>query len=286
MTAPFGSPCELHAGALRLAVRPDLGGCIAGLWHNGTPLMLSAEPGAMQASRPSASYPLVPYSNRIGHRRFRWNGQEYTTAPNFGDNPHSLHGVAWLRSWELRSVSNTALVLHYQHEPDEHWPFAFDVEQRFSLTPTQLTVQLAITSAAPVSQPVGLGWHAYFPKRARSHLRANVTHRWESDATQLPTHKVSQPGIDGSVAELDFDHCFDNWHGPAHIRDEAFSLQLNSSLHHLVVYTPRDKSYFCVEPVSHVSNAIQMANPAQHGLITLLPGETVEAWMTLGLSAQ
>ena len=27
------TPFELHAGALRLALRPDLGGAVAGLWH-------------------------------------------------------------------------------------------------------------------------------------------------------------------------------------------------------------------------------------------------------------
>jgi len=45
------------------------------------------------------------------------------------------------------------------------------------------------------------------------------------------------------------------------------------------VFTPQDKDYFCVEPVSHVSNAIHMADPAAHGLRTLAPAETFEAWM-------
>ena len=35
------------------------------------------------------------------------------------------------------------------------------------------------------------------------------------------------------------------------IRDERLSLRLTSSLSHVVVYTPRDRDYFCVEPVSH-----------------------------------
>ena len=73
--------------------------------------------------------------------------------------------------------------------------------------------------------------------------------------------------------------------GPARIRDEKFSLQLTSSLSRLVVYTPQDKDYFCVEPVSHVSNAIHMADPAAHGLRTLLAGESFEASMTLDVTA-
>ena len=101
------------------------------------------------------------------------------------------------------------------------------------------------------------------------------------DAAQLPIRKVAQPGIDSDVAHLAFDHCFDGWKGPARIRDERFSLQLSSSLQHLVVYTPPERDYFCVEPVSHVSNAIHMADSAAHGLRTLDPGASLEAAMKL-----
>ncbi len=62
---------ELHAGALRLAVRPDLGGSVAGLWHGETPILRSTEPARLERSRQSAMYPLLPYSNRLGYRRFR-----------------------------------------------------------------------------------------------------------------------------------------------------------------------------------------------------------------------
>jgi hypothetical protein len=53
---------ELHAGALRLAFRPDLGGTVAGLWHRETPILRSTEPAALETSRAAAMYPLLPYS--------------------------------------------------------------------------------------------------------------------------------------------------------------------------------------------------------------------------------
>jgi len=284
MTGSSNNNFELHAGALRLAVRPDLGGSIAGLWHRTTPLMRSTEPAELASSRLSGNYPLVPYSNRLGYRHFRWKGKEYTTAANFDNNPHSVHGVAWLRAWDVVSFSAAELVLRYEHKPDEHWPFPFEVKQYFGLTPQQLSLQLVFTNTGDNPQPVGLGWHPYFPTRARSRLHVELSDRWESDATQLPTRKVAQHGIDGDVSHLDFDHCFEGWTGPARIRDEKFSLQLTSSLRYLVVYTPHDKDYFCVEPVSHVSNAIHMADPASHGLLTLEPGQATEAWMKIDVS--
>ncbi len=272
---------ELHAGALRLALRPDLGGCIAGLWHHHLPLMRSTEPGELDSSRASASYPLVPYSNRIGHRHFRWKGHDYTTRQNFDDNPHSVHGVGWLRPWDIVSSNSVEVVLGLVHKADADWPFDFEARQYFTLTPQSLRVEMVFTNTAAVAQPVGLGWHPYFPKRERSRLHIDLANRWDADAAELPVRKVAQPGIDSDVSHLDFDNCFDGWRGAARIRDERFSLQLTSSLDYLVVYTPQSKPYYCVEPVSHLSNAIHMADPAAHGLRTVAPGESTDAWMQL-----
>jgi aldose 1-epimerase len=276
---------ELNAGALRLALRPDLGGCIAGLWLNGTPVLRSTEPASLAASRPSGSYPLVPYSNRIGQRRFSWQGVDYTTERNFDDNPHSVHGVGWLRPWQHVSVGDTEAVIRQRHVRDAHWPFDFEVEQRFVLTPSTFEVRMAFTNTDAREQPVGLGWHPYFPKRAASRLDIPVTGRWISGADQLPTHRVDQPGIVGPVRDFDFDNCFEGFGGAAKIQDEHFALRLTSSARYLVVYTPQNKDYYCVEPVTHLSNAVQDADPVAHGLVALAPGKTFEAWMKIEIGA-
>jgi aldose 1-epimerase len=247
-------------------------------------VLRSTEAPALASSRLSGCYPLAPYSNRLGFRRFRWLGQEHTTQPNFDDNPHSVHGVAWQRPWMVDSCDAANAELAYAHAGDAHWPFAFDLRQRFELAADALTLRLAITNRAEQPQPVGLGWHPYFPKRTRSRLRIELTDRWEPDASGLPTRKHPQAGIDGDVAHLDFDHCFEGWRGDARIRDEKLRLNLRSSLPYLVVFTPPTKPYYCVEPVSHVSNAIHFADPLAHGLRKLAPGETFEAWMTLDIA--
>ncbi|MES2228069.1 MAG: aldose 1-epimerase [Pseudomonadota bacterium] len=281
MTGSAKPSFELHAGALRLALRPDLGGCVAGLWHRDTPILRSTEPDRLTASRASACYPLVPYSNRLGYRKFRWKGHDYTTQPNFDTSPHSLHGVGWRRPWEIVSSSVLEVVLRLKHAGDADWPFAFEATQYFTLTPQSVRVEMVFSNTAEIAQPAGLGWHPYFTKRARSRLHIEVSDRWDCDATQLPVRKVAQPGIDSDVSHLAFDNCFEGWTGPARIRDEKFSLQLRSSSNRLVVFTPQDRDYFCVEPVSHVSNAIHMADPAAHGLRSVAPGESIEASMTL-----
>ena len=279
------TPIELRAGELRLALRPDLGGAIAGLWLGGPqgeqPVLRSTEAAELASARLSGCFPLAPYSNRLGYRRFRWLGQDHKTAPNFDDVPHSVHGVAWQRPWEVVGTHGHEAELRYVHKADAHWPFAFELRQRHVLTPAALEVHLAFTSHDSQPQPVGLGWHPYFPKRSRSRLHIELTDRWENDASGLPTRRVPQPGIDGDVSHLGFDNCFEGWRGAARIRDEKMSLRLSSSLPYLVVYTPETKPYYCVEPVSHVSNALHMADPAAHGQRSLAPKATFDAWMKI-----
>ena len=277
---------ELRAGDLRLALRPDLGACIAGLWLGDVPVLVSADPAGLRTAWPSGCFVLVPYSNRLGGRRFDWQGRAYTTALNNQRSVHSMHGVAWDRGWQPLSASATTAEFEYRHTPDAGWPFAFTAWQRFELAAGHLQLQLSLRNTDARPQPAGLGWHPYFHKRARSHLQVASAGRWLNDAAaDLPSHKVAQAGIDDEVARLDFDHCFEGWPGVAHLRDEVLAITLSSDLPYLVVYTPPDKPFFCVEPVSHVNNALNMADAVAHGVRCLAPGEAMQAAFRLDIAA-
>ena len=275
---------ELRQGALRLALRPDLGGAVAGLWLDDLPVLRSVEPATLTSARESASYALVPYSNRIGERQFQWRGRRYTTADNVPGEPHSLHGVGWSSAWQVTQRSDARVTLALTHPSDAHWPFGFHAEQTFELSATSLRITLVVANIDAREMPLGMGWHPFFPRRAHSRVHLELTHRWEADADKLPTHRVAQNALDADVSVLDLDNCFDGWSGPARIRDEKLSLRLTSSLTHAVVYTPPGRDFFCVEPVSHVNNAVRSDDPLGQGLIALGSGESSQAWMQLDVA--
>ena len=275
------SPLVLAVNGFRCEIVPDMGACIAGLWLDGVPVLRSPGAAALASVRQSGSYPLVPFSNRIGQATLQWNGTSHPLVRNFGDEPHAIHGVGWQRPWAVLDSEDHFALLSYEHKPDASWPFAFDTSQAFRLTGNELEVTLSITNQSTSPTPVGLGWHPYFPKRARSRLHIELTDRWDNDPSGLPVNRHTQPGIDSDVAHLAFDNCFEGWRGAARLRDEKLSMRITSSLPYLVVFTPDTKPYYCVEPVSHVSNAIHMSDPAAHGLRDLAPGATFDAWMKL-----
>ncbi len=280
------SPLTLRSGNLRCELRPDLGGCIAGLWFGAQQVLRSTPATALQDVRVCASYPLIPYSNRIGQRWLRWDGQDYALPQNFAPEPHAIHGVGWERAWAVEENSATQAVLGYHHAADASWPFAFDSRQTLTLSADALELQMSITNCASVAAPVGLGWHPYFAKSAATQIRFSAAGRWDMGDDKLPTRRLASTGLDTDCTILDVDHCFDGWNGSLQLTEGGLRLQVTSDLDCLVVFTTPARDSIAIEPVSHVNNALALAQqtgvtPESLGLRVLQPGETFAARMRI-----
>lgn len=281
---------QLACGKLRCDIRPDLGGCIAGLWLGETPVLRSTLARKLETVRQSGSYPLVPFSNRVGQARLVWAGTSHPLVQNNAGEPHAIHGVGWQRPWEVLDASDQFALLSYQHKPDAAWPFAFDASQAFRLSERELEMTLSITNQSADPALVGLGWHPNFVKRMGSHIAFEASGRWEMGADKLPTRREPATGLDADCAGLEVDHCFDGWRGVVHLRDAELHTQVSSSLDRLVVFTQTTRDTVAIEPVSHVNNAVNLmarhAFTAQElGLRVLQPGESMSAEMSIRVEA-
>ena len=176
------SALELSCDTFRCEIAPALGGSIAGLWLDNIPVLRSTRAAALTTARQAGSYPMVPFSNRIGHATLKWAGTSHPLVQNCADEPHAVHGVGWQRPWTVLEADAHFALLSYEHKPDAAWPFAFDTSQAFRLTASELGLTLSITNQSAVAAPVGLGWHPYFVKRARSRISFEAAGRWETGA--------------------------------------------------------------------------------------------------------
>jgi aldose 1-epimerase len=275
-------PLELRRAALHLSLRPELGGCVEGLWFNGTPVLRSSSPGTLKNVQLSACYPLVPFSNRVAQAQLQWNGTTHPLVKNFADEAHSIHGVGWRRAWQVLDVSDDFAMLSLEHRADAAWPFAFDASQIFRLKGNALEVTLSITNQSPGDAPVGLGWHPYFVKRPGAQLQFAATGRWEMGGDKLPTERTPSPGLSTACAALDIDNCFDGWAGSATLRDALLTVRMASDVQRLVVYTTPHKDFMAIEPVSHVNNAMNSPTSATElGVVILAAGQSWQAHMSI-----
>ena len=240
---------------------------------------------ALASSRLSGCYPLVPFSNRIGHAALVWQGTQHPLVRNNGDEPHAIHGVGWQRPWSVLEQDARFAMLAYEHRADATWPFAFDCSHTCRLHEDGLEMTLAMTNQSRQAAPAGLGWHPYFPTRPGSRIRFQAAGRWETGADKLPTGRSPSSGLDAACASLEVDHCFDGWNGLAQLQDAVMRVRVRSALTRLVVYCSGTRDYLAIEPVSHVNNAVQLhaggADAAQLGLAILQPGESMMAQMAI-----
>jgi aldose 1-epimerase len=284
------STLTLQNGALRCELAPALGGCIAGLWWGQQEVLRSSPAAALGSALASASYPLVPYSNRIGQRILHWAGKSYTLAENFAPEPHSIHGVGWERAWQVDTASTTLAVLSYSHQPDASWPFAFDSRQTITVSEHTLQLHMSITNRASEATPVGLGWHPYFAKSPQTRIAFDAAGSWDMDADKLPSVRRDHSGLKTDCTSLDVDHCFDGWSGGLLLVEGGLRVRLTSDLRYLVVFTTPGRYSIAIEPVSHVNNASGLAHqtsqpPQSLGLRVLQPGETFSASMQIEVEA-
>ena len=98
----------LSQGGLRCEVKPALGGCIAGLWLDDIPVLRSTPADSLLSVRLSGSYPLVPFSNRVGHATLKWQGTSHPLVQNNGPEPHAIHGIGWQRPWKCLSRTGSS----------------------------------------------------------------------------------------------------------------------------------------------------------------------------------
>jgi aldose 1-epimerase len=276
---------QLQAGPMVCELEPRLGGCIAGLWLGGVPVLRSTAASQLASARQAGSYPLVPFSNRIAQASLQWQGTQHPLVLNNAPEPHAIHGVGWQRPWEVLDSDDHYALLSYEHRSDPGWPFAFDSSQTFRVTGNSLEMTLSLTNQSREHAPAGLGWHPFFVKRAGSHIAFEASGRWEMGSDKLPTRRVGAQGIDADCADLDVDHCYDGWNGVVQLTDELLRTRLSSNLSRLVVFTNTARDSVAIEPVSHINNAVSLvhagADAAELGLAVLQPGESISAQMTI-----
>jgi aldose 1-epimerase len=245
--------------------------------------------------RATASYPLVPYSNRIGDGRFHFDGTEVVLARTNDVSSHPIHGVGWQRPWQVESADDARIVLKLSHAPagrsDPAWPWAFDATQVFELDDLQLRWRIELHNRDSRSMPAGLGMHPFFPKSPRMAVRFAAEGVWRNDERMLPTSRTAVPrewdyGAARPVADLAVDNCFAGWSHEADIvwPDLGWRLTLSADpiFGHLVVFTSPARTSVAIEPVTHANNAVNLSRDLDDtGMQRLQPGSSLAGAVAL-----
>jgi aldose 1-epimerase len=276
----------LSHGADRCDVVPAVGGSIAAWTVNGQQMLRSASGSSVADYDPfqMASFPLVPYSNRIDNGSFEWDGKRFALARNFPPEPHAIHGVGFERPWQVRARAADSVTLVLNHRPGPAWPFAFEAQQRISISEAALAIEMSVVNLADRAVPLAFGHHPYFESEGAI-LKFRAQRVWLVGDDGLPSLQVKPfDKFDYShgmpVTRGDIDHCFAGWDRTAEIAwpDKPYGLEITASdsLPCAVVYIRSELERFCFEPVPHINDALNRRD-CEYAMPVIAPGKSFTA---------
>lgn len=262
---------QLTAGDLQATVEPGLGGRVTAFRRAGVDLFVPVSGGRGDPGQAGAGgcFPLIPWSNRIRDGRLDVAGRSLALTATETGAGHAIHGHGRRLAWRVMADGGASSMRMSYGFPagEEGWPFAYQADQTVSLSDDALSITLSVENRASEPMPVGLGLHPYLPRTPEMGLWFAAENAWPPVDGKLPGGPQPVP------TELDFsepgpvvlglDQGFGGWDGSVHAiwpeRGMGLAIHGGAALSHLVVFTPPDRDFICVEPVTHCIDAANLA---------------------------
>jgi aldose 1-epimerase len=151
--------------------------------------------------------------------------------------------------------------------------------------------RLEVENLAATPMPCGLGFHPFFPTAGGPRLRLQARSVWDGGVHAFSRQRIAVPerldfSKGPSITErTGIDHCFEHWQGRASMTypDSLLRVVLEScaDANNVIVYVPASRNFFCVEPVTHAVNAMNLPDPSDAGFWVLEAGATRGIKMSL-----
>ena len=294
---------QLRAGAACAQLLPQCGGRVATLRltrSDATPVdvlypyPLDAPFDPVRWAK-GGIYPLMPYSNRIANARLRVQGQDIALKPHPDALPHALHGNAHRLPWTLEQHDETSAVLRLEAPPSADWPWHYSGRLDITLSAKALHMRIEICNASRRSMPAGIGLHPYFHHLPQARVGYQAKAAWPPTADFLARaprapnpaeiYRPARPLRPGGLTDY-----LGGWDGRAEIelpQGAQLCIEADPLFGHLVVHRPDKLAYLCLEPVSHVADAFNLAarGVADTGTRWLAAGESLAAAMRFYLAS-
>jgi aldose 1-epimerase len=253
-------------------------------------------PSALKTDRHLSGIPfLAPWANRMPEG-FHANGKHYVfntglDSVRLDQNGIPIHGLLTSSPfWEVIDAGADAESAHvtsrleFWKHPDlmANWPFAHEYEMTHRLAGGALEVSVTVSNRSTDPMPIAVGFHPYFQlpgvpiEEAVAHVP--VRRHVETDGRLVATGETTPVDFTGGVSLRD--HHFDD--GFTDLASTVFSVEGHGKKIEVefgpkytvaVVYAPPGQNYICFEPMSTITNGINLAWEGKYpGLQTVPAG--------------
>jgi aldose 1-epimerase len=256
---------------LRVDVSAEYGGRLLQVFMGENELLVARDhPAVTDPVMGWGCFPMVPWAGRLRKGTFPRRGR-YVELPQNRmafDGRHALHGLGVLNAWNVAAQSASSMVMRLDLA-EAGWPFGGWAEQRISLSPTSVQLEMSVHSEKD-EFPVQIGWHPWFV--APESLDVAFTSMYVRDAEGVATAETTTPSAGP------WDDCFTGALHPPRLRVNGVNIGLTSDCSHWVVFDELAHGV-CVEPQSGPPDMLNLYPAAE--LDTVAPGRTVVRHFTM-----
>lgn len=274
----------LENDSLSLGIVPERGGIVSFFRVEGKDIFYPSRIGEELSAQNAASFPLVPFSNRIRHGKFSFKGKAYKLAVNWNGDDNAIHGNGWNESWQVSHSDASKCELTLIND-SKWWPWSFKAALQYELKERSLVMSMLVRNTSDDDMPLGVGFHPYFVATEKTSLQ------FQSDSAYLPFQQENAVDLKLQAQHvLDFnklgpvkvssmiDHNYDGWNGEAIVKncndDIDLVIRSDEGMRRAMVYSPVGEGYFCFEPTSHSAGAFNSEEFEALGGQILAPGES------------
>ena len=286
---------------IEVSVLPSLGNrAFKFLVHGQNILYVPFEdPVHLRAEKHTNGIPfLAPWGNRMPDG-FWANGKKYVfntglDSIRLDQNGIPIHGMLTASPfWEVvectadeRSAHITSRFEFWKHPVlVANWPFAHGYQMTYRLADGTLEVSLTITNYSADPMPVAIGFHPYFQLPgvpiAEAFTHIPVRFHVETDNRLVATGETTPVDFPDRISLRD--HRFDDGFTGL-IRDAAGQAVFHVEGHGkrvevtfgpkyqaAIVYAPAGHDYICFEPMSAITNGINLAHDGKYPELQIIP---------------
>ena len=254
--------------SLEARVAPAAGGNLFSLQVDSEELLYQPANLTDLAQQRAGTPILFPTPNRVRDAKLSFEGRSFSFTPN--NQKNFIHGFARKRPWQVGPIGNDGgsayadiFLLWDEAQPEfAQFPIKHRLTVTYTLSRSGLRISYRVDNLDSSRLPFGFGLHPYFRipgARADVRIKVPIDDRMET-AELLPTgalvpvkgtpYDLRRPiALDG--LSLD-DVYFGLAPGRAawfELREQGLRLELSGSREftHVVVYTPADRAFFCIE---------------------------------------
>lgn len=217
----------------------------------------------------SSMFLMLPFCGRIRGGSFTYWGILRKVPKNQTGISDPIHGDGWKSQWTVKSQSENSITLIMNHDKASGgYPFSYSAEVVYTLNENELEVSISVSNPAALPMPCGLGVHPFFVKEKEVQLNFKTQVVWSNESDPIFDQPYTTPTtwqFEGGkpLKNAVFDTCFGGFEEKATIiypeNGVTIDITTDDLFHHVVLYAPKGKSFFCLEPTTCASNAFNLA---------------------------